>query len=94
MCIKTLAIFKHQQFDDSKSEKMAPIGYKDYWLDKRDDEERQKLDKNEDDGDRNRYVPLSLMALLLSPQKKSNRLSNLGKKTKSLTHLVCIPKNC
>ena len=73
---------------------MAPILYKCQQFDKRDNEEGQSLDEDECDGDGNRYIFLPFIVLSLPPQKELNRLSGLGKGTKSLTHLVCILKNC
>ena len=73
---------------------MAPIVYKYQRFDKYDNEERQSLDDNEGDGDGDKYVPLSPIVFLLPSQKESNRPSDLGEKTRSLTYLIYIPKNC
>lgn len=48
-------------------------------------EKEQHLDEYQDNGDR--YI-----LLLLPLEKESNRPTNLGKETKSLNHLICIPK--
>ena len=91
--IKTPAVFKQQRFDNSESEEIAPIVYKHQQFDKHDNEEKQSLDEDKGDGDEDRYVLLSSTAFLLLLQKKSNHLSDLGEKIRSLTHLVCISKN-
>ncbi len=89
VCIKTSAELKRQLFDDSDSEKRAPRVYKRLRIDESDDEE-QDLDEYE--GEVDEYVPLPPVFLPPPPQKESNRSSDLDERTKSLTHLVCIPK--
>lgn len=62
-------------------------------FDERNNGEGQNLDEDEGDSDGDRYIPLPPTTLLLPLQKESNRPSDLGKGTKSLTHLIYIPKN-
>lgn len=83
---------KYQWFDNSESEKTAPKKHEQF--DEHNNKKGQDLDKNENEIKGDRYIPLSFSAFLFSPQKKSNHLLDLGKKTRSLTHLVCILKNC
>ena len=56
-----------------------------------DNKEKKSLDKFKGEGKREdiEYVFLLFIALL---QKESNRLTDMGKRTKSLNHLVCISK--
>ncbi len=58
-----------------------------------DNEEGQSLDEYEvkGEGEDIRYILLPFVALS-PPQKKSNRLIDMGEGTKSLNHLVYIPK--
>lgn len=51
------------------------------------------MDKYEDEGEGEdvRYI-LSPFITLFPSQKKSNHLIDMGKRTKSLNHLVCITK--
>ena len=63
-----------QRFDDNKNEKMVLIVYKCLWFDKRDNEKRQSLDKYENDGNDDRYVPLLPIVLLF--QKKKNQIAH------------------
>ena len=51
---------------------MAPIVYKCERFDEHDDEEGQSLDKDEDNGDKDRYVLLPPTTLFLPPQKSQN----------------------
>ena len=93
MYMKTPAVCNHQRLNDNKRKKKAPR--KRQRFNKHDNEEEQGLDNNETQVEGDRYVPFSSPALPLSPpQKESNCLSNLGKKTRSLTHLIYISKNC
>ncbi len=57
-------------------------------------EEGQSLDKYESEGEGEDvgYVPFPFVTPPPPPQKKSNRPTDMGKGTKSLNHLVCIPK--
>ncbi len=69
-----------RRYDDSEHEERAPKVYKCWRINKSEDEEKQDLPKDyENDG----YIPLPFLKLL-------NCLVNLGKGTKSLTHLVSI----
>lgn len=79
-------LHKRPTFNDSKSKET--ISNKRQQFDKRDNKEEQGLDKNKKVIVDDRYLPLSPLALLPLPQKNSNRLSDLGKGTKSLTQLV------
>ena len=88
------ALFKHQRFNNSESEKTAPIVYKHQRFDECDNEKGQSLDKDKNDGDGDRYIFLSPTAFSPPSQKESNRPSDLDEETRSLTHLVYIPKNC
>ncbi len=85
MYIKTPAILKHQLLDDSDSKKRIPRVYKRLRIDKSDNEE-QDLDKYE--GEVDGYIFLPPTPPLLLSQKESNRLSDLDKRTRSLTHFV------
>ncbi len=93
-CIKTAAVLKRQRFKDSESEERKPRVSKCQRLGVHDDEEGQSLDKyeGEDEGEDVGYVLLSFVAPPPPPQKESNRLTDMGKGTRSLNHLVCIPK--
>ena len=90
--IKVPAVHKRQRFDDSESKTIAPR--KRQQFNKYDNEEGQALDENESEFEGDKYVFFPPLAFLLLPQKESNRPSNSGKRTKRLTHLVCISKNC
>lgn len=59
--------------------------YKRWQIDKSKNEESASFDKHESN---DRYIPL----FLLFSQTESNRLSNLGERTRSLTYLVNIIK--
>lgn len=84
-----MAKLKRHLFDDNDSEKRAPRVYKLPQIDKS-DIKKQDLDKYE--GKVNGYVSFLPVPPPL-PQKELNYLSDLDKRTKSLTHLVCIPKS-
>ena len=92
--MKTLAIFKRQQFEDNRSDKSEPKGSKRQRLDECDNEEGNGLDEDEDKIEGARYILLPFVSLLPLPQKVSNRPSDLSEETRSLNHLVCIPKIC
>lgn len=87
--IKTLAILKCQRFDDSDSKERASRVYKCQRIDESDNE-KQGLDEYE--SEINGYIFLPPACPLSLPQKKSNRLSDLDKRTRSLIHLICISK--
>ncbi len=59
-----------------------------------DNEEGQSLDEYEGEGDEEDvgYVALPFVALPPPPRKESNRPTDMGDGTRSLNHLVCIPK--
>ena len=84
---------KRQRFKDSGSDKTEPKSSKRQRLDTHDNEERKILDKFEGEGEgkNTRYVPFPFVANPL-PQKESNHSTDLCKGTRSLNHLVCIPK--
>ncbi len=82
-------VLKRQLFDDNDSEEKVPKVYKCLRID---ESENEKQDLNKYEGEVDRYVPLPPTLLLPPPQKESNRPSDLDKGTRSLTHLICIPK--
>lgn len=57
-------------------------------------EKRQSLDKyeGENKGEDIRYVLFLFITPLSSSQKKSNRLTDMGKRIKSPNHLIYLPK--
>ena len=79
--IKTPAMLKRQRFKDSKSDARKGRASKRPRVDEHDNKEGQRSDKYQDKSAR--YVPLPPY-----PQKESNRITDLGKGTKSLNHLV------
>ncbi len=89
--MKTAAVLKRQRFEDSGSDVTELRGSKRQRLDVHDDEEGEGLDEIESEGEREDigYVPLTFIA---PPQKESNRPTDMGEGTRSLNHLVCIPK--
>ena len=86
-------MLKRQRLEDSGNDKTEPRNSKCQQLDVRDDGEGESLDEFEgkNEGKNTGYVPLPFVANPL-PQKESNRPTDLGEGTKSLNHLVCIPK--
>ena len=93
-CMKTPALLKCQRFEESESDETEPKGSKRQCLDERDDEKGNSLDEDEAEIEGARYVPSPFVPLPPLPQKVSNRLSDLGEGTRSLNHLICIPKIC
>lgn len=93
-CMKTPALLKRQRFEESGSDETEPKGLKRQRLDERDDEEGNSLDEDEGEIEGARYVPPPFVPLPPLPRKVSNRPSDLGEGTRSLNHLVCIPKIC
>ncbi len=89
--MKTVALLKRQRFKDSGSDVKEPKGSKHQRLDARDNKKGEGLDEFESEGKREDigYVPLLFVT---SPQKESNRPTNMGEGTRSLNHLVYIPK--
>ena len=83
-CIKTAAL-KRQQFEDSESDAIEPRASKRPRVDAHNNKKWQGLDEYQGKG--GRYIPLPPL-----PQKESNRPINLAEGTRSLNHLVCIPK--
>lgn len=71
---------------------MASIVLKRQRWNEDDNKEQQNLNKYKSNNYDNRYVFLPLTILPPSSQKESNCLSDLSKKTRSLTHLVYILK--
>ena len=59
-------------------------------LDKCNNKEKQELNKNKSEFEGDRFILFPPLALPLLPQKESNCPSDLGKRTKSLNHFVCI----
>ena len=92
--MKTLAVLKYQRFDDSETDKTEPKRSKRQRFDKSDNKEGNNLDKDEGEIEGARYISPPFVFLPLFPQKVSNVPSDLGKGTRSLNHLVCIPKIC
>lgn len=92
VCLKKPAVLKRQRFDDSESKETAPK--KRQQFDVRNNKEGQSLDENESKVKGNRYIPLPSPTLPSVSQKKSNRPSDLGKRTMSLIHFVYISQNC
>ena len=88
---KTLAVLKRQRFKDSGSDKMEPRGSKQQRLDLHDNKEEENLDEFEGENKKEGigYVPLPFITSL---RKESNHSTNMGKETRSLNHLVYIPK--
>ena len=80
-------MLKHQQFKNTKSDKTEPKGSKRWQLDLRDNKERKSLNKFKDKGDR-KNIGYILFLFIISPQKKSNCLTNMGKRIKSLNYLI------
>ena len=91
--MKTPAMLKRQHFKDSRSDKTKPRGAKCQRLDERDNEEKNGLDEYEGEIKGTKYVALLFIPLFF-PQKVSNHLSDLGKATRSLNHLIYILKIC
>lgn len=92
MYIKRPTILKYQKFDDSKRKTIPLIVYKCQQFDKYDNEKKQSLDKYKDNSDNEEYVSLFPITLFFLPENKSNHLSNLDERVKSLTYLIYIPK--
>ena len=90
----TPELLKRQPFEESGSDKTKPKGSKGQCLDERNNKEGNSLDEDEDEIEGARYVPSPFVPLLPLPQKVSNRPSDLGEGTRSLNHLVRIPKIC
>ena len=84
---------KHQLFNDNKSEQIVPIVYKHQRFDEYKNKKKQNLNKNKDNGDRDKYVYSASIAFPLFPPKRSNCMSDLDKRTKSPIYLVSISKN-
>ena len=91
--IQIAAVLNRQQFKDSESEETEPRVLKRQRVGVHDNEKKQNLDEYEDEDERKDigYVPLPFIAPL-PPQKESNRPTDIGERTKSLNHLVYIPK--
>ena len=85
-------VLKRQQFEDSGSDEIEPRGSKCQRLDLRDNEKKDDLDKFESDGERE-GIGYVLLLFVASLQKEDNSPIDMSKRTKSLNHLVCIPKN-
>ena len=85
--MKTPAMLKHQQFEDGRSEKTKPRRSKRQRLDEHNNEEGNGLDADEGEIEGHRYVFLPLL-----PQKVSNYPSDSDEETRSLKHIVSIPR--
>ena len=92
--MKTPELLKRQRFKESGSDETEPKESKRQRLYECDNEESNSLDKDEGEIEFARYVSLPFIPLPPLLQKVSNRLSDLGEKTRSLYHLLCIPKIC
>ena len=88
---KTPAMLKCQQFKNSRSDKIEPRSSKCQQLDLRDNEEEESLDKFECESEE-KSIEYVLLLFVASPQKESNYPTDMGEGTKSLNHLVYIPK--
>ena len=88
---KTPAVLKRQQFKDNASDEIELRGSKYQQLDSCDNEKEEGLDKFEgqSEGEDIRYVPFPFVA---PPQKESNHPTDMSERTRSLNHLLCIPK--
>lgn len=86
--MKTLAVLKHLQFGDNINDKMKLGESKRQHLDEQNNKERNSLDKDESEIKDVRYILSPFISLFPLFQKESNRLSNLGKETRSLNHLI------
>ena len=73
------------------SDETEPKQSKRQHVDERDNIEGNNLGKNEGKMEEARYILSSFLPLLLL---FSNRLLDPGEKTRSLNHLICIPKIC
>ena len=82
MCIKTPAVLKRQQFEESGGNRTEPKRSKRQRLDERDNKEGYSLDEDEGEIEGVRYTPFPSILLPLLPQKVSNRLSDLGEGTR------------
>ena len=85
-------MLKRQQFKENGSNETEPKGSKRQRLDERDNEKGNSLDKDEGEIEGTRYVFPPFDPLFPLSQKVSNRLSDLGKGTRSPNNFVCIPK--
>lgn len=73
-----------QQFKNSPSDKTEWSISKHQQLNLHDDKEEQGFDKYESEGEDERYVTFLFIAPSPPPQRESNRLTDLGKGTRSL----------
>ena len=85
--MKMSAVLKRQQFEDSSSEKTEPRGLKCQRLYAHGNEEGEGLDKFKGKGKGN-IIGYVLFPFVASPQKESNRPTDMSEKTKSLNYLV------
>lgn len=86
-------MLKRQQFKDNRGDKTKSRRSKFQHLDENENAEKNGLDKNESEIEDARYI-LPLFIPLPLPWKMLNRPLDLCKGTKSLNHLLYIPKIC
>ena len=84
-------MLKRQQFKDSGSDKMEPRDSKRQWLDLYNDEHEEGLDEFEGEGE-GEGIEYVLFFFVAPFQKESNCPTDMGKVTRSVNHLVYIPK--
>lgn len=89
-------MLKYQQFKDSKNDEIESSISKRRQLNMHDNEKRQSLNmyEGEGKGEGKRDILFFFIGLLFFSQKELNCPINLGKRTKSLNHLVYILKIC
>lgn len=93
-------MLKQQRFGDSESAKTELKRLKRWYLNKRDNKEgngldnekKNCLDKNEGKIEDDRYILSSFIPFFFLSQKGSNRISDLGKRIKSLIYIIYIQK--
>lgn len=86
-------MFKRQQFENNKNEEAELRVSKHQRVDIYDDKKGQSLDRYKGEGEGKDVEYILFLFVTLSPlQKKSNCPIDMGKRTKSLNHLVYMPK--
>lgn len=84
-------MLKYQKFKNGGYDKIKPRGSNYQQLYVHDNEKRESLYQFEDEGKR-KNIRYDLLSSVTPPQKELHCPTNIGKKIKSLKHLVCIPK--